>query len=104
MQEMIRAHYDQYLEELGSDSAVKSPLIFSIPKGVPIPTALTLFREDSCRFSLQPAYRMPLVELNSLLDTFYSEHADKVNLEQWLDDNDFEDAVADDAEAQWMAK
>lgn len=30
---MIRAHFDQYLEELGSDSAVKSPLIFSIPKG-----------------------------------------------------------------------
>lgn len=33
MQEMIRAHFDQYLEELGSDNAVKSPLIFSIPKG-----------------------------------------------------------------------
>jgi len=38
------------------------------------------------------------------LDTFYSEHAVKDNLEQWLDDNPFEDAVADDAESQWMAK
>ncbi|MCJ1348086.1 hypothetical protein MMC31_006317 [Peltigera leucophlebia] len=104
MQEMIRAHFDQYLEELGIDSAAKSPLIFSIPKGVPIPPTLALFREHSCRFSLQPSYRMPLVELNSLLDTFYAEHADKYNLEQWLDDNQFEDAVADDLEAQWMAK
>jgi len=33
MQEIIRAHFDEYLEELGSDSAVKPPLIFSIPKG-----------------------------------------------------------------------
>ncbi|KAL8909114.1 MAG: hypothetical protein Q9171_005180 [Xanthocarpia ochracea] len=33
MQDMIRAHFDEYLEELGSDSAVKSPLIFTIPKG-----------------------------------------------------------------------
>ena len=41
----------------------------------------------------------PCPELNSLLDTFYTERADKCNLEQWLDDNQFEDAVADDAKA-----
>ena len=33
MQEMIRAQYDQYLEELENDGALKPSLIFSILKG-----------------------------------------------------------------------
>ena len=43
---------------------------------------------------------LPCPELNSLLDAFYSKHAEKVCLDQWLEHNHFEDAIADDADAQ----
>lgn len=44
------------------------------------------------------------LELNAILDHFYSTHAKTYTAEQWLGDNAFADAVADDAETRWMAK
>lgn len=104
MQEIIRTHFDQYLEDLESGKFVQSPLVLSISKGVPIPSTLTLFREHLSLFSLQPSRPMMLTELNAILDHFYSKHAKTITAEQWLGDNAFADAVADDADIQWMAK
>ena len=41
-------------------------------------------------------------DLNHLLDDFYSKHAEAKTAEQWLDENPFESAVADDAMVKWM--
>jgi len=38
------------------------------------------------------------------LGEFYSKYAEKQNANEWLKDHEFEDAVADDAEREWMAK
>ena len=42
-------------------------------------------------------------DLNNLLDELYLKYAER-KTEQWLDDNDFSSAFADDAVAEWMAK
>ncbi|KAL8921734.1 MAG: hypothetical protein Q9172_003851 [Xanthocarpia lactea] len=98
-------------------------VVYSLPAGTKLPEDLLMVHEFRDHYSLQAATEMTVEELNSkittflknngktltkelnsLLDTFYAEHAEKRNLEQWLDEHQFEDAVADDAEAQWMAK
>ncbi|KAK3172511.1 hypothetical protein OEA41_005833 [Lepraria neglecta] len=105
MQEMIRTCYDECLEEEaeGGKSA-KLPIVLPTPRGTPSPSTLILFREHSSRFSLQSAYPKSLVELNTSLNIFYMAQADITIAERWLMDNTFEDAVADEAEAEWMAK
>ena len=42
-------------------------------------------------------------DLNNLLDNFYSKHAEVKTARQWLKENPFESAVADDAMVKWMA-
>ena len=43
------------------------------------------------------------VDLNNLLE-FYSNHAEMKTAEQWLEENGFSSAVADDAMVEWVAK
>lgn len=44
------------------------------------------------------------LDLNRSLDEFYNKHARKETAEEWLDAHPFQQAVADDADAVWMAK
>ena len=44
------------------------------------------------------------IDLNRSLDKFFDKHAEKKTAEQWLDDNDFNSAVGDDAVAFWLAR
>ena len=44
-----------------------------------------------------------LIDLNKLLDEFYSKHATITALEEWLDQNEYHEA-ADDASADWVGK
>ena len=92
--------------------------------GTPIPENIILLREGLSRFSLQPSSPASieskcailiyisrelyllifLIVLNTSLDEFYEKHAEIKTAEQWLEDNDFNSAVGDDAVADWMAR
>ena len=44
------------------------------------------------------------LDLNRLLNEFYNTHAQKEPAEKWLDAHPYQAAIADDADAVWMAK
>ncbi|MCJ1226392.1 hypothetical protein MMC12_003043 [Toensbergia leucococca] len=104
MQEIIRTNFDHYIDDEENGKNVEVPFIYRIPKGTPIPKLLTLFHEYMAHFSLQPSVSMNLEDLNRSLDEFYAQYAEVKTAEQWLDENEFRSAVADDACAVWMAK
>lgn len=86
-------------------------------KGTPIPDNLILFHERDARLSLQPSSRMTIngmlslvtkmvigsivLDLNGALDKFLAKHAEIITAEEWLDQNDFNSAVPDDAVEDW---
>jgi hypothetical protein len=53
---------------------------------------------------LDSNYIYYITELNNLLDAFIAKYADKFTLEDWLDGNQFEDAVADERDEEWMGR
>ena len=46
----------------------------------------------------------PSLAISDTLEEFYSKHAEKRDADAWLKDHSFEEAVADDAETEWMAR
>ncbi|KAK3941285.1 hypothetical protein QBC46DRAFT_363417 [Diplogelasinospora grovesii] len=102
--ELIRRYFDEALDREDGGKEVETPFVYTIPKGVPILTHLILINEYISRFSLRPSHDMLLKDLNRSLDEFYREHASKETAEDWLDKHPFQSAVADDADAIWMAK
>ncbi|MCJ1340505.1 hypothetical protein MMC09_005801 [Bachmanniomyces sp. S44760] len=103
MQEIIRAAFDQYVDDVEDGKCPESPLVLWIPKGTLLPRDLILLHEHTSQFSLQPSRPMTISDLNNLLDNFYSKHAEVKTARQWLKENPFESAVADDAMVKWMA-
>ncbi|UNI13306.1 hypothetical protein JDV02_000063 [Purpureocillium takamizusanense] len=104
MQELVRQYFDDVLDRQDEGKQIESPFICTIPKGTPIPGHLILINEYLSRFSLQPSHGMLLEDLNRSLDEFYKSYARRETVENWLDTHPFPQAVADDADAVWMAK
>ncbi|EXV00475.1 hypothetical protein X797_006537 [Metarhizium robertsii] len=104
MQELVRRHFDEALDREDEGKHVETPFIYTLPKGTQIPSHLILINDFGCHFSLQPSRGMLLKDLNRSLDEFYNNHARKETAEDWLDAHPFQQAVADDADAVWMAK
>ncbi|KAL2051952.1 hypothetical protein ABVK25_007867 [Lepraria finkii] len=102
MQEFVRISLDEHLENIKDGKSITEPVIYSVKKGTPIPSALTLLRMSVSQFSLQPSSPVSLKALNSLLDDFYSSHAEVDTVGRWLESHAFEEAFADHAEADWM--
>ncbi|KAM3515281.1 hypothetical protein MY11210_001022 [Beauveria gryllotalpidicola] len=109
MQELIRNHYDAFLDLQESEEAEHSkqaeqntdvPQIFTIPNGTAIPDGLTLIYEHPAWFGLQPSYGMPLKDLNYLLDEYFCKVAKKESVESWLASHPFE-AANDSMEHSW---
>ncbi|KFG79616.1 hypothetical protein MANI_029727 [Metarhizium anisopliae] len=75
MQELVRRYFDEALDREDEGKQVETPFIYTLPK-----------------------------DLNRSLDEFYNKHARKETAEEWLDAHPFQQAVADDADAVWMAK
>ncbi|KAI9679895.1 MAG: hypothetical protein M1817_004910 [Caeruleum heppii] len=121
MQELVRTFVDQYTEELENGGSLETPTIYRIPKGTPIPRTLILLQEHTAQFSLQPSrptslkgehikrgsredeLTMSFADLNTMLDDFYATHGEAQTAEHWLDEHDFQSAVADDAVSEWTA-
>ncbi|KAL3474186.1 hypothetical protein BJX99DRAFT_232040 [Aspergillus californicus] len=103
MQEITRRSFDSYLENLEIGQPPAEPHYLCIAKGTPIPRSLTLFRERTSLFSLQPAHTMPLDSLNKTLTQFYRDHGRVLNPDDWLDRNPYHKAIMDDQE-EWMNK
>jgi hypothetical protein len=65
-----------------------------------------------CRLQVRILFESPslnfkpnrYLELNYLLDEFYNTHAQKESAEKWFDAHPYQEAIADDADAVWMAK
>ena len=90
--------------------------------GTKLPVDLILVNDCISRFSLQPSRGMLLkgeymiarqssayvlnflIELNELLDELYEKCAQRLTADRWIDTHQFHDAVADDADAIWMAQ
>ncbi|KAA6412902.1 MAG: hypothetical protein FRX48_03895 [Lasallia pustulata] len=68
------------------------------------PSALTLFRDRSYRFSLQPSRPTNINDLNNLLSDFYHQNATFTNAEEWMDRNEYHNSIADDAVGKWMCQ
>ncbi|KND87317.1 hypothetical protein TOPH_08074 [Tolypocladium ophioglossoides CBS 100239] len=103
MQELVRRYYDEVLDREDEGEQVEWPFIYTIPKGTPIPSHLILINEYISRFSLQPSRGMSLKDLNRSLDEFYGKYACKETADDWLETHPFQAALADDADAVWMA-
>ncbi|KAL9109378.1 MAG: hypothetical protein Q9187_008175 [Circinaria calcarea] len=119
MQEWMRGCYDSYIEESKPDQ-VLDLVVLRIPKGgsfevygvklvniysgTSIPSSLVLFREYSARFSIQPSYPRPLRSLNDTLSDFYSRYAVATKAEEWMVNNEYHMAIADDATESWMSQ
>ncbi|KAF2729988.1 hypothetical protein EJ04DRAFT_568148 [Polyplosphaeria fusca] len=90
---------DNCIDNEADGASVDRPFIFTIPKGTAVPTSLLLLREDLSEFALLPSKPMfctkvlvsrhliVLADLCSILNDFYSEHADKWDAVEWLDDH-----------------
>ncbi|KAJ5238275.1 hypothetical protein N7468_002894 [Penicillium chermesinum] len=103
MQEITRRSFDHYLDNLESDQTSAEPHYLCIPKGTSIPDSLTLFRERTSRFSLQPAHPMSLDSLNKTLTRFYLDAGLVFKPDDWLGRNPYHEASFDDKE-EWMSK
>ncbi|KAI0008836.1 hypothetical protein F4779DRAFT_418088 [Xylariaceae sp. FL0662B] len=103
MQEFTRMYFDYFLEREDAGHPVETPFVYTIPKGTPIPNHLILINECRADFSLQPSHGMSLTDLNQSLDEFYRKHASKETAEAWFDEHPYQTAIADNADAIWMA-
>lgn len=65
MQEITRRSFDNYLDGVDNGKPTAEPCYLCIPQGTPIPSVLTLFREQASRFSLQPSYPMTLAGMSA---------------------------------------
>ncbi|KAI0199751.1 hypothetical protein F4808DRAFT_461406 [Astrocystis sublimbata] len=104
MQTRARGQYEDTLDQQENGEEVDTPYIFSVPKGTPVPSHLTLYNESQSRFSLQPAWAIPLEALNAQLDEFYSKNAEKEKVDVWLDKHPSNLALDDFLDAKWMAE
>ncbi|KAF1828188.1 hypothetical protein BDW02DRAFT_635342 [Decorospora gaudefroyi] len=104
MQEIIRTAADNYFEDKENGMSVERPFIFTVPKGTTLPTTLVLLRETPFQFSLQPSLHTSPKDLDNILDEFYSKYADKKDVDEWLMDHKYEDAIAAENEKEWMAR
>ncbi|KAG5961510.1 hypothetical protein E4U57_007548 [Claviceps arundinis] len=123
LQEVVRQHFDYYLECKEEGKQAEKPFVFTIFKGTikfsiqlevlptktdyigtPIPSDLILINDWLASFSLQPSRGMSLQDLNRTLDEFYNKHALKETADDWLAKHPYKDAVAEENEEVWMAK
>ena len=79
-------------------------MVLRLSKRTHIPSALTLLHEQSSRLSLQPSGPMNVNDLNDLLSDFCSQSATFSNASDWMDANEYHNAVADDAVQKWMCQ
>ncbi|KAG6117945.1 hypothetical protein E4U14_007373 [Claviceps sp. LM454 group G7] len=91
LQEVVRQHFDYYLECKEEGKQAEKPFVFTIFKGTPIPSDLILINDW-------------LANLNRTLDEFYNKHALKETADDWLAKHPWKDAVAEENEEVWMAK
>ncbi|KAM7192248.1 hypothetical protein V8F20_008950 [Naviculisporaceae sp. PSN 640] len=92
---LVHHLHAQFLEDgkNGRRDGSFTPHIFTLPRGTPIPDELVLFHEHipkfaaTSRFSLQPSKGMRLEDLNRVLDEFYSRHASREPVSEWLKRN-----------------
>ncbi|KAG6106878.1 hypothetical protein E4U31_000515 [Claviceps sp. LM219 group G6] len=91
LQEVVRQHFDYYLECKEEGKQAEKRFVFTIFKGTPIPSDLILLNDW-------------LANLNRTLDEFYNKHALKENADDWLAKHPYKDAVAEENEEVWMAK
>ncbi|KAG6065420.1 hypothetical protein E4U32_007390 [Claviceps aff. humidiphila group G2b] len=75
LQEVVRQHFDYYLECKEEGKQAEKPFVFTISK-----------------------------DLNRTLDDFYNKHALKETADDWLAKHPWKDAVAEENEEVWMAK
>ncbi|KAG6205106.1 hypothetical protein E4U50_004836 [Claviceps purpurea] len=73
--EVVRQHFDYYLECKEEGKQAEKPFVFTIFK-----------------------------DFNRTLDEFYDKHALKETMDDWLDKHPYKDAVAEENEELWMAK
>ncbi|KAK2599130.1 hypothetical protein QQS21_005391 [Conoideocrella luteorostrata] len=104
MQELVRRYFDENIDREEEGETVETPYIYTIAKGTKLPADLVLINDYISKFSLQPSRGMPVEELNGILDELYEKCAHKETADQWIDTHQFHDAVADDADALWMAQ
>ncbi|XMA19098.1 hypothetical protein WAI453_011889 [Rhynchosporium graminicola] len=65
------------------------------------PRLSTVFRREH---HYRAVSAISVENLNTLLDECFEKYAEKFTAQQWLDENDFNSAVGDDAVTVWMAK
>ncbi|KAF2470849.1 uncharacterized protein BDR25DRAFT_261103 [Lindgomyces ingoldianus] len=104
MQEIIRMAADNYFENKENGMSIERPFIFTVPKGTVLPNTLILLRETPSQFSLRPSLHASPNDLDNILHEFYSKHADKQDVYEWLTDHKYEDAIAAENEKEWMAR
>ncbi|KAG6129529.1 hypothetical protein E4U12_004634, partial [Claviceps purpurea] len=75
LQEVVRQHFDYYLECKEEGKQAEKRFVFTIFK-----------------------------DFNRTLDEFYDKHALKEAMDDWLDKHPYKDAVAEENEELWMAK
>ncbi|KAH8730057.1 hypothetical protein GQ44DRAFT_700747, partial [Phaeosphaeriaceae sp. PMI808] len=103
MQEIVRTTGDYYADDQEHGVSVERPFIFTIPKGTTLPARLVLRREGLYQFSIQPSEPTSSKDLENSLKDFYSKHAIKQELDEWLTNHEYADAIAPENGNGWMA-
>ncbi|GJN70107.1 hypothetical protein PLICBS_004159 [Purpureocillium lilacinum] len=89
-------------------------LVWAVPEGTVLPETLTLVLEHDDHYSLQPAEKMSVKDLNQELTRFFTTHATKYTREQWCrifeegwiphpDSNDYY-RYRDDGSVEWHSQ
>ncbi|KAJ5921103.1 hypothetical protein N7466_009429 [Penicillium verhagenii] len=102
MQQMLRFDFERYEEDVEDGKSVICPLILRINRGTIIPPSLTLWREGTTRFSLQPKSPLRLEEFNKELDNFYGQSATFLEVKQWIENHPYKESAPDAEEKTWM--
>ncbi|KAI0782317.1 hypothetical protein C8Q75DRAFT_801215 [Abortiporus biennis] len=101
MQEVTRQFYNNYRDAIDNGQPPADPHYLCIPKGTTIPDDLTLYREQTSWFSLQPSRPITLEALNNALTEFYMKSGVVIPAEEWLKEHPYQEASSDDSE-EWM--
>ncbi|KAF1916857.1 hypothetical protein BDU57DRAFT_447727 [Ampelomyces quisqualis] len=104
VQEIVRTMGDYHADDQENGVSVERPFIFTIPKaGITLPARLQLQREGLYQVSIQPSEPTSYKVLEIILGSFYSKHAIKQDLDEWLTNHEYANAIAPEDENRWMA-
>ncbi|KAF2857487.1 hypothetical protein K470DRAFT_223285, partial [Piedraia hortae CBS 480.64] len=101
MQELVRMDYDFHMESFEDSQLLPPGLILSLRKCTPVSSNLTLIHAYVGQFLLRPSLPLSLQDLNNTPGDFYNRHALCIDVDEWMEANEYATCIVDDDVEGW---